>query len=186
MKTCIYGVIIQLIGGKMSLWTSDIVGLFNSDFYTFIRDRPEVPVIVSIIMETCIMGKMCYSVYKTDKASSTYTSHGGRMTIMVFRKACWFVGAFYVTWLPYLSLQYAWSFGKAYDAYGFILASGTMVSFVRLCFVLQDYDIDNLTLTAAFSISRFLCKVSGTSLYASAQVIFMTPSQPLFTPKLKR
>jgi hypothetical protein len=51
------------------------------------------------------MGNVTYSVYKKESASSKYTGGDVRLTKMVFRQALWFVGAFYVTWVPYLVLQ---------------------------------------------------------------------------------
>jgi hypothetical protein len=78
-------------------------------------------------MSTGIMGALCLSVYKKERTTAQYSGSGYRLSKMVFKQACWFVVAFYVTWVPYLALQYLWSSGKAYQMYGFILYSGTFV-----------------------------------------------------------
>jgi hypothetical protein len=44
-------------------------------------------------------------VYKKENASSRYTGGSNKLSKMVFKQALWFVGAFYVTWVPYLALQ---------------------------------------------------------------------------------
>ncbi|KAL7480216.1 hypothetical protein ACHAW6_005909, partial [Cyclotella cf. meneghiniana] len=66
---------------------------------------PEIPVICAIIAATSIMGTLCYHVYKNEKRTSRYTHSGSRLSIMVFKQSCWFVIAFYITWVPYLTLQ---------------------------------------------------------------------------------
>jgi hypothetical protein len=45
------------------------------------------------------------NVYKKEKASSRYTGGSNKLSKMVFKQALWFVGAFYITWGPYLALQ---------------------------------------------------------------------------------
>ena len=101
------------------------------------------------------MGDVTYSVYKKERASSRYTGGSNKLSKMVFKQAMFFVGAFYITWVPYLALQvrhghisscrkyvisrcsttkysstltqYLWSSGTGYNIYGLTLAASTMV-----------------------------------------------------------
>jgi hypothetical protein len=59
-----------------------------------------------------IMGIVCQDVYKKEKASSRYATagHDMNLTKMVFNQSLWFVGAFYITWVPYLALQVSFKF----------------------------------------------------------------------------
>jgi hypothetical protein len=66
---------------------------------------PEIPVVLAIFVETVIMGDLVYSVHQKEKASSQYTGGSKKLSKMVSEQAMWFVGAFYVTWIPYLVLQ---------------------------------------------------------------------------------
>jgi hypothetical protein len=88
---------------------------------------PEAPVILSILYTTVVMVDVSLNVYKKEKASSRYTGGSNKLSKMVFKQALWFVGAFYITWGPYLALQYLWSSGTGYNIYGLTLAAATMV-----------------------------------------------------------
>ncbi|KAL7481590.1 hypothetical protein ACHAW6_007268 [Cyclotella cf. meneghiniana] len=66
---------------------------------------PEVPVILAIIAATGIMGNLCYNVYKVEQRTIQYTNSGARHSLSLFKQSCWFVFAFYITWIPYLALQ---------------------------------------------------------------------------------
>ncbi|KAL7477448.1 hypothetical protein ACHAW6_003255 [Cyclotella cf. meneghiniana] len=66
---------------------------------------PETPVILAITAATCIMGNLSYHVYRNEKRTARYTNSRARLSIMVFKQSCWFVVAFYITWVPYLALQ---------------------------------------------------------------------------------
>lgn len=72
------------------------------------------------------MGDICNHVYKQTKATSRYASRSN-VCSSVFKQACFFTGAFYFTWVPYLALQYMWSSGKAFSVYGFILYAASTV-----------------------------------------------------------
>jgi formate hydrogenlyase subunit 3/multisubunit Na+/H+ antiporter MnhD subunit len=74
-------------------------------FLHFIRWWPEIPVLLAIFSPTVSMGDVCLSVYKKEKASSRYTGGKTKLSKMVFKQALFFVGAFYITWVPYLTLQ---------------------------------------------------------------------------------
>merc|ERR1719145_285612 len=39
----------------------------------------------------------------------------------------WYLMSFYVTWVPYLALQYSWAAGVGYSQYGFVLFACTLV-----------------------------------------------------------
>ncbi|KAL7488284.1 hypothetical protein ACHAW6_013868 [Cyclotella cf. meneghiniana] len=88
---------------------------------------PELPVILAILLSTIVMGDTVSSVYKKESASSRYSGGGNKLSKMVFKQAMWFVAAFYITWVPYLVLQYMWSSGKGYNIYGLTLAAATLV-----------------------------------------------------------
>jgi hypothetical protein len=51
------------------------------------------------------MGDAVYNVYKKEKASSRYSGGSNKISKMVSEQAAWFIGAFYITWIPYLVLQ---------------------------------------------------------------------------------
>ena len=48
------------------------------------------------------------------------------MTSMVFWQSIWYLLSFYITWPPYLALQYIWAAGN-FPPYGFTLFASTMV-----------------------------------------------------------
>eukprot|EP00804_Cyclotella_cryptica_P008353 CCRYP_018338-RA/>CCRYP_018338-RA protein AED:0.29 eAED:0.31 QI:0/1/0.66/1/0/0.33/3/1352/190 len=91
------------------------------------RYWPESPVIFSIATATFVMGDVCQHVYKNTRATRRYSASRGRISKTVFMQACWFTGAFYITWIPYVALQYMWSSGRALTNYGFILYAATSV-----------------------------------------------------------
>merc|ERR1711933_220414 len=85
------------------------------------------------------MGKLCYFVWKTEKASAAWninTNAGRRsnaggesMSSKMFWQSLWYLFSFYMTWVPYLILQYVWASGHGYTAewYGFSLFACTCV-----------------------------------------------------------
>ena len=78
----------------------------NHLLFVFIfRWWPEIPVILAIIAATGIMGTLCHHVYKIETQTTQYTSIGASLSMKVFKQSCWFVIAFYITWVPYLTLQ---------------------------------------------------------------------------------
>jgi len=89
---------------------------------------PEIPIVISIIVTTCIMVAICWDVYKTEKATRQYSRRNIRdsMTSMVFWQSIWYLLSFYITWPPYLALQYIWAAGN-FPPYGFTLFASTMV-----------------------------------------------------------
>ena len=69
---------------------------------------PEIPVIISIAWATGNMGAVCVGVIKTEKRTRRYSYHAQqtqRLSTMVVKQSFLFVGAFYITWVPYLALQ---------------------------------------------------------------------------------
>eukprot|EP00956_Cyclotella_meneghiniana_P018264 scaffold30292_cov26-Cyclotella_meneghiniana.AAC.1 len=88
---------------------------------------PEIPVIIAIILATAIMGSLCYRFYQNERRSAQYTGGETRLSKKLFKQSCWFIFAFYITWVPYLTLQYMLSSGTGYDSYGLILSSATLV-----------------------------------------------------------
>lgn len=82
--------------------------------------------ILAILYATIIMGDVTYSVYKKERASSRYTGGSNKLSKMVFQQALLFVGAFYITWVPYLTLQFLLSSGTGFEIYGLFLAAATM------------------------------------------------------------
>ncbi len=102
------------------------------------------------------MSMVCFDVYKTEQASKRWRQAGNansnsmsragkssKSTIFhianhflihiflkwatVFWQSFWYLMVFYLTWPPYLALQYLWSSGKAYSMYGLVLFAGTVV-----------------------------------------------------------
>ena len=74
-------------------------------FVFIFRWWPEIPVILAIIAAAGIMGTLCHHVYKIGTQSAQYTDIGASLLMKVFKQSCWFVIAFYITWVPYLTLQ---------------------------------------------------------------------------------
>ena len=77
--------------------------IFHGDFVG--RWWPELPVVLSIFYTTVIMGDVLFHIYKQEKASSRYTGGSNKFFKMMLKQALLFVGAFYITWTPYLVLQ---------------------------------------------------------------------------------
>ena len=89
----------------------------------------EIPLCIAIFLATCIMSSVCLDVYKSEKRSNRWRQGGtaprNSLSKAVFWQSFWFTFAFYITWVPYLALQFMWASGKAYSNYGFILFAGT-------------------------------------------------------------
>jgi hypothetical protein len=69
---------------------------------------PEIPVIISIAWATVVMGAVCIGVIKTERKTRRYSTNANTnhsISTMVVKQSFLFVGAFYVTWVPYLALQ---------------------------------------------------------------------------------
>ena len=49
------------------------------------------------------------------------------MASIVFWQSFWYLVSFYLTWPPYLALQYLWAAGSGYSNYGFTLFACTLV-----------------------------------------------------------
>lgn len=92
---------------------------------------PEIPMTCAIAIATVLMTTICWHVYQEEKVSLTWRlgrNSGSRsMFEMVFWQSFWYLMAFYMTWPPYLALQYLWADGKAFSNYGFVLYAGTVV-----------------------------------------------------------
>ena len=70
-----------------------------------------------------------YPPPKTEMKSLQYDRNSRRqsMTLQVFWQSIWYLLSFYLTWPPYLALQYLWASGKGYNSYGFVLFASTLV-----------------------------------------------------------
>ena len=94
---------------------------------------PDIPVAIAIFFATVVMGLVCYDVYNKERNSDRWKREGEKayrkqsLSTRVFWQSFWYIVAFYVTWVPYLALQYTWASGSAYTNYGFILFAGMMV-----------------------------------------------------------
>jgi hypothetical protein len=90
---------------------------------------PDIPITIAILLATVIMAIVCLHVYKVYQASqqSRASSGGSIMLKLVFWQSFWYLMSFYMTWLPYLALQFLWSSNKAFGNYSFILYAGTVV-----------------------------------------------------------
>mmetsp|Transcript_12998 Transcript_12998/g.25311 ORF Transcript_12998/g.25311 Transcript_12998/m.25311 type:complete len:832 (+) Transcript_12998:115-2610(+) len=93
------------------------------------RYWPEIPVILAIVFATVIMCTIAIDVRKKSHTSARHSLRRKSMALsrMVFKQALWFTGAFYVTWVPYLAMQYMWTTGTAFYVYGFILYAASSV-----------------------------------------------------------
>jgi len=106
---------------NMLLWCNNAAGWW-----------PDIPVAIAIFSATLIMGSVCWDVHKTHQASKKYTQGGGgssgnSVSTKVFWQSFWYLMSFYMTWSPYLALQFIWASGRGYGNYGFILYAGAVV-----------------------------------------------------------
>eukprot|EP00751_Fragilariopsis_kerguelensis_P044044 CAMPEP_0170991074 /NCGR_PEP_ID=MMETSP0736-20130129/8886_1 /TAXON_ID=186038 /ORGANISM="Fragilariopsis kerguelensis, Strain L26-C5" /LENGTH=796 /DNA_ID=CAMNT_0011416181 /DNA_START=106 /DNA_END=2497 /DNA_ORIENTATION=- len=90
---------------------------------------PDIPIIVAILLATVVMAIVCLHVYKVYQASEQSRASGGGsiMLKLVFWQGFWYLMSFYMTWLPYVALQFLWSSNKSFGHYNFILYAGTVV-----------------------------------------------------------
>lgn len=92
----------------------------------------EIPVALAILLATVIMVNLCWFVYKSEMASSRFRRHStedrSSLSTKFFKQSLVYLGAFYLTWPPYLALQVMIANGKAFSNYGFILFAGTAVT----------------------------------------------------------
>lgn len=89
---------------------------------------PEIPVILAIIVTTILYSIMFYGAYRTYQAMNIYAHGGGQgQTSAVFRQSCWYLVPFYLTWVPYVALQYTWASRRGYSRYGFAVTASTLV-----------------------------------------------------------
>jgi len=107
--------------GNMLIWCNNAAGWW-----------PDIPVAIAITLSTVIMGSVCWEVHKTHMASRRWQQGGGgsggpSLQSKVFWQSFWYLMSFYMTWPPYLVLQYLWASGQEYDNYGLILCAGMVV-----------------------------------------------------------
>jgi len=94
---------------------------------------PEIPVVIAIFIATIVMGNLCWYVYNEEKASKRWRRHSrtsnasDSLSMKFFWQSLYYLGAFYLTWPPYLALQFMLASGSAYTNYGFFLFAGTLV-----------------------------------------------------------
>jgi len=89
---------------------------------------PEIPVIMAIVVATSLYALIFWDVYKTEQASNSYAGGGtNSMSTATFYQSAWYLLPFYLTWLPYVALQFLWASGSGYSAYGFIVIACTLV-----------------------------------------------------------
>ena len=101
-------------------------------FVFFFRWWPEVPVILAIIAATGIMGLLCHHVYKIETQTTQYTSIGASLSMKVFKQSCWFVIAFYITWVPYLTLQVNMTFCALHSIHSLLILNTCTTVYVVL------------------------------------------------------
>lgn len=115
------GLIFAFVGipyyGNMVLWCN------NTGNYW-----PEIPVVIAILIATGVMMNLCVYVYHEEKASERFRVGGSdTLSMKFFWQSLYYLAAFYLTWPPYLALQFMLASGAAYSHYGFFLFAGTVV-----------------------------------------------------------
>ena len=92
----------------------------------------EIPVAVAIIIATGVMLNLCWFVFKSERASKRFRRHSNEdrasLANAFFKQSLVYLGAFYLTWPPYLALQIMIANGYAFDNYKFTLIAGTLVT----------------------------------------------------------
>merc|ERR1712037_502899 len=59
---------------------------------------------------------------------NSYAWGGGQgQTPKAFRQSCYYLLPFYLTWVPYLALQFTWASGTGYSDFGFVIIACTLV-----------------------------------------------------------
>merc|ERR1712176_185705 len=89
---------------------------------------PEIPVILAILVTAILYSILFWGVYRTEQATNIYVyGEGQGQTSAVFWQFCWHLIPFYLTWVPYVALQYTWGSGSAYSDYAFVMTACTLV-----------------------------------------------------------
>mmetsp|Transcript_8052 Transcript_8052/g.20042 ORF Transcript_8052/g.20042 Transcript_8052/m.20042 type:complete len:891 (-) Transcript_8052:55-2727(-) len=92
----------------------------------------EIPVIIAIGIATIIMIDLCWFVFKSERASRRFRRHSreerNSLSKPFFLQSLVYLGAFYLTWPPYLALQIMIANGSAFSNYPFMLWAGTAVT----------------------------------------------------------
>ena len=93
----------------------------------------EIPVAIAISIATVIMVNLCWFVYKSERASKRFRRHSeeerASLSSAFFKQSLVYLGAFYLTWPPYLALQIMIANGYAFsDNYPFVIIAGTAVT----------------------------------------------------------
>ena len=161
----------------------------TASLYSFFRWWPEIPVILAIILATALMGTLCYHFSTNEKRKNQYASSGVRRSMKVFKQSCLFVIAFYITWVPYITLQACeaqysyciysyslfWSFivvlvssqlqymlstGKGYDNFRLILSAATLVPLQGFWKTFVYIRVRSLSNIIAHAAS-FICRISS-------------------------
>jgi len=92
----------------------------------------EIPVAIAIGIATVVMVNLCWFVFKSERASRRFRRHSEQernsLAKSFFLQSLVYLGAFYLTWPPYLALQIMIANGRAFDSYSFMLYAGTAVT----------------------------------------------------------
>ena len=97
---------------------------------------PDIPVGLAILVSTMAMGSVSFHVYKREQVTDRWRGGGAaaragqssnRLSNKVFQQSFWFLMAFYLTWPPYLTLQFSWASDNDFTRYGLILSAGILV-----------------------------------------------------------
>jgi hypothetical protein len=84
---------------------------------------PEIPIVLALFYATAIMVDVIYAVRQQEKATSRYTGGSSKMSKAGVHQATLFVGAFYMTWVPYLILQVRYLLDLCYLSVSTLLTS---------------------------------------------------------------
>jgi len=77
------------------------------------------------------MINLCWFVYNSERPSRRFRQHNTEapsVSTVFFKQSMVYLGAFFLTWPPYLALQAMLASGQAYSNYGFFLFAGTAVT----------------------------------------------------------
>lgn len=106
--------------GNMFLWCNNTASWW-----------PDIPIAISILAATVVMVIVCVDTHRKVQAYKRELQLGEAnvrtLSTKVFWQSFWYLMGFYMTWPPYLALQFLWSSGKAFTNYDFILYAGTVV-----------------------------------------------------------
>jgi len=136
-------------------------------------------VAIAILTITVIMMDLCFYVFQVERKTARWRGTSDvsgtiSKTERVFWKSFYYLMAFYVTWLPYLVLQFMLANKKAYTSYGLFLTAGILVPLQGfwnyLAHIRTKWNSDGKSKTGSFFQSKIISSLKPRSNIPSSVV----------------